>query len=306
MVVHFDDLAHFFQGVAHGGADFVVRIARRGRQVAALDRDAVAIVALAAVDVGVAVPGSLLGEDLEHRAGHVRLELHGIEDEELRLRTGEHGVTDTGGLQVFLGTLGDGARVALVALHGGRLDHVADQDQGRLFGERVHHGAAVVRQQDHVGGFDALPAIDGGTIEHLAHFEEVIVGVACRHGDVVLTALRVGEAQVNPLRVVLLNQFKRLRHAVLQGVDVGDGGARYSVFLRAPGPPENLTRLQKQVACHASRTGARRGKCGFSVRRPRIGKGSCTKVVLSSVAVKHFGARRRLADFCSKLEQFPL
>src|SRR5690606_10909647 len=108
-------------------------------------------------------PGSLLGEDLEHRAGNVGLELHFVEDEELRLRADEHGIADAGGLEVFLGTFGDVARVALVALHGGGLDDVADQDQGRLFGERIQYGGTVVRQQDHVGGFDAFPAGDVGT-----------------------------------------------------------------------------------------------------------------------------------------------
>ncbi|MNF76879.1 hypothetical protein D3C84_590050 [compost metagenome] len=59
--------------------------------------------------------------------------------------------------------------------------------------------------------------MNGRTIEHLADFEEVFVqGVACRHGDVVLFALGVGEAQVNPLHVVLFDQLNRLRHAVLQ------------------------------------------------------------------------------------------
>ncbi|MCY1353484.1 hypothetical protein D9M69_398260 [compost metagenome] len=218
VVVNFDDQAHFFHGVAHGGTDFVVVVDRRYREVAALHARTVALVA--AFDVGVGVPGSLLGVDLEHRAGDVGLELHFVEDEELRLRADEHGVTDTGGLQVFLGALGDVARVALVALHGARLDDVADQDQGRLFGERVEHGGAVVREQDHVGGFDALPAFDGGAVEHLAGFEEVIVQrVAGRHGDVLLLAFGIGEAQVYPLHVMVFDQLLRLvRHAVLREV----------------------------------------------------------------------------------------
>lgn len=105
----------------------------------------------------------------------------------------------------------------IVALHGARLDDVADQDQGRLFGERVENGSAVVRQQDHVGGFDAFPAMDGGAIEHLADFEEFVVqGVTGRHGHVVLLTLGVGEAQVYPLHVVFFDQLNGLRHVVLQ------------------------------------------------------------------------------------------
>ncbi|SVJ52426.1 Uncharacterised protein [Klebsiella pneumoniae] len=222
VVVDFDHQAHFFQGVAHGGADFMVVVDRRYREVAALHARAMALVA--GLDVGVGVPGSLLGEDLEHRAGDVGLELHFVEDEELRLRADEHGVADAGGLQVLLGALGDVARVALVALHGARLDDVADQDQGRLFGERIEDGGAVVRHQDHVGGFDAFPAGDGGAVEHLAGFEELIVQrVASRHGDVLLLALGIGEAQVYPLHVMVFDQLVRLvRHAVLQeGLELG-------------------------------------------------------------------------------------
>ncbi|MDR6356924.1 hypothetical protein Q3H58_003595 [Pseudomonas psychrotolerans] len=193
----------------------MVVIDRRNREIAALDARTVTLVA--AFEVSVGVPGRLLGEDLEHGAGDVRLELHFVEDEELGLRADEHGVTDAGGLQVFLGGLGDTAGVALVGLHGRGFDDVADQDQGRLFGEGVQDGGAVVGQQDHVGGFDAFPAGDGGAVEHLAVGEEVLVQrVTRRHGDVLLLAFGVGEAQVYPLHVVFFDQLNSLRHGFLQ------------------------------------------------------------------------------------------
>src|SRR5207253_4002601 len=146
---------------------------RRNREVAAFDAWTVAFVA--AFDVLVRHPRTLFGEDLEHGAGDVGLELHFVEDEEFWLWTNEYGVADTGGLQVFLGTVGNGAWVAVITLHGRRFDDVADQDQGRLFGERIENGGRVVRQQDHVGGFDAFPAGDGGTVEHFADFEEIFI-----------------------------------------------------------------------------------------------------------------------------------
>ena len=218
VVVNLNDQAHFFHGVAHSGTDFVVVIARRNREVAALDGRAVALVA--AFDILVGHPGALLGVDLEHRAGDVRLELDLVEDEELRLRADEYGVTDAGAFQELFGALGDGARIAVVALHGARLDDVADQDQGRLFGERIQHGGFVDRHQDHVGGFDAFPAMDGGAVEHLAVLEEVfILGITSRNGDVVLLAFGIGEAQINPLHIVIFDQLKRLRHGVLQVVE---------------------------------------------------------------------------------------
>ena len=159
----------------------------------------------------------MFGVDLEHGTGNVGLELHFVEDEELRLRAHEHGVTDTSGLQVFLGTVGDSARVAVIALHGRRLDDVAHQDQRWLFGERVQNGSAVVWQQDHVGRFDAFPASNGGAVEHFAVGEEVFIQrITGRHGHVVLSAFSVSEAQINPLDVMIFDELNRLRHSVLR------------------------------------------------------------------------------------------
>ncbi|MNH06592.1 hypothetical protein D3C79_659640 [compost metagenome] len=195
----------------------MVVVERRNREVAAFDARTVAFVAAFHVSAG--HPRALLGEDLEHRAGDVRLELHFVEDEELWLRAGEYGVTDAGALQVLFGALGDGARVTIVALHARRVDDVAGDDQGRLFGERVQYGSFVDRHQDHVGSFDAFPASDGGTVEHLADFEEVFVQrITRRHGHVVLNAFGVRETQINPLDVMIFDELNRLRHVVLRMV----------------------------------------------------------------------------------------
>ncbi len=217
MVVHFDQLAHLFQCVAHGSTDFVVVVEWRYWEVATFDAWAVAFVA--AFNIGTGHPRALLGEDLEHRAGDVRLELHFVEDEELRLRAGEHGVTDASALEVFLGALGDRTWVTVVALHARRVDDVTGNDQRRLFGERVQNGSLVYRHQDHVGGFDAFPASDGGAVEHLADFEEVFVQrITRRHGHVVLSTFGVRETQINPLDVMIFDELNRLRHVVLRMV----------------------------------------------------------------------------------------
>jgi hypothetical protein len=193
----------------------VVVVERRNREVAAFDAWTVAFVA--AFDVLVGHPRTLFRVDLEHGAGNVGLELHLVEDEELWLRTCVYGVTDSGGFQVLFGALGDRTWVAVVALHARRLDDVADQDQGRFFGERIQNSGGVVRHQDHVGGFDAFPAGDGGAVEHFADFEEVVIQrIASRHGHVVLSAFGVREAQINPLDVMIFDELNRLRHSVLR------------------------------------------------------------------------------------------
>ena len=208
VVVNFDFLTDGFQGVAHGSTDIVEAVDRRDREVAALQTRTVTQVA--AFRRGIGRPGTFFGRDLEHGTVHLVLPVHFVEDEEFRLRTEEGGVAQTGGLQEFLGTLGDGTRVALIALHGGRLDDVTAQHQGGVFGERVEEGSAVVRHQDHVGFVDALPTFDGGTIEHLAVLEEFLIHCTRRDGDVLLLALGVGEAQINPLDFVFFNQGKCL------------------------------------------------------------------------------------------------
>jgi hypothetical protein len=72
-------------------------------------------------------PGGFLGKDLAVGAGHVHVPLDAVENEELGFRAEVGGVADAGGLQVGLGALGDGARVAIIGLAVGRLDHVAGQ-----------------------------------------------------------------------------------------------------------------------------------------------------------------------------------
>jgi len=73
----------------------------------------------------------------------------------------EAGVAQAGCAHVGLGPLGQRTRVALVGLAVAGLDHVAGQDQGRLFKERVDVGRVGIGHEQHVRGFNALPTGDG-------------------------------------------------------------------------------------------------------------------------------------------------
>ena len=115
------------------------------------------------------------------------------------------GVADAGGLQVGLGLLGDAARVAVVGFAGDRIENVAEDDHGRLGEERVHVDRVRVGHQHHVGLVDGLPAGDRRAVEHDAVGEHVLVDLGDVHGDVLQLALRVGEAQVDELDVVVLD-----------------------------------------------------------------------------------------------------
>ncbi|VXB37347.1 conserved hypothetical protein [Massilia sp. 9I] len=217
VVVHFDRDAHRFEDQRHFRTHVLEAVDRRDREVAALDGRTVA--AVAAFDFLVGRPGCFLRVDLDEAARHVDLPADRVEDEEFRFRAEVGGVAQAGRLQVGFGALGDRARVAVVALAVRRFDHVALHEQRGLFHERVEVGGVRVRQQQHVGGFDALPAGDRRTVEGVARFELVFVEV--RHGDghVLLLAAGVREAQVNELHFVVFDELNyvcnRLCHSYL-------------------------------------------------------------------------------------------
>ena len=159
VVMHLHRYARGFQRHDHRGADIVQAIDRGNREVTALDARTVA--GVAALELLGGRPGGFLGENLDGGAGHIDRPLDGIEDEELGFRPEVSGIADAGAFQVSLGALGDGARVAVITLAVGRFDHVAGQHQGGFLEERVDERRFGVRQQDHVGSLDALPARDG-------------------------------------------------------------------------------------------------------------------------------------------------
>jgi len=107
--------------------------------------------------------------------------------------------------EVRLRALGDGARVALVALAGRRLDHVAREHDGGLVVERVHARGIGIGHEQHVGGLDALPSGDRRAVECVAVLELVLAERLHRHRNVLLLALGVGKAQVHEADLVLLD-----------------------------------------------------------------------------------------------------
>ena len=117
---------------------------------------------------------------------------------------------------VGLRGLGDRARVTVVGLAAGRVVDVAEDVQHRLRRERVQHGGRGVRHQGHVGFVDRLPAGDRGTVEHDAIGEGLFLDGADVLRGMVHLAARVGEAKVDVLDVVFLDQVEDLadvRHA---------------------------------------------------------------------------------------------
>ena len=130
-----------------------------------------------------------------------------VEHEELGFGSEEDGVADARRLDHALGLLGDAARVAVVGLAGGRLEHVADQHQRGLGEERIDGRGRRIRHQAHVGLVDRLPAGDRGAVEHLAFGKGLLFDHGDVEGDVLPLAARIGEPEIDVFHVVVLDHL---------------------------------------------------------------------------------------------------
>ncbi len=176
---------------------------RRHREIAALGAHAVAEVA--ALIGGVGVRGQFGRVDREARVVGIGREAHVVEDEEFGLGTEIGDVADARRLQIFLGLAGDAARVAVVAMAGGRLDDVADEHERGGGEEGVQRGGVEIRHQQHVGLVDRLPAGDRGAVEGDAFVQRVGVDDRDVESHVLPLAARVGEAEIDIFNVVVLD-----------------------------------------------------------------------------------------------------
>ena len=156
MVKHFNRNAKAFQNQRHFGAHVLRAVHRWHREVAAFDGGTMS--AVAAFELGARIPGRFVLFNLEESARHVGVPAHVVKNEKFRLWTEVSGVAQAGGLEVSLGALRDGARVAVVGLAVAGLNDVAAHEERGFFKERVDVGRVGVWHQLHVGGFDAFPA----------------------------------------------------------------------------------------------------------------------------------------------------
>ncbi|CCK16618.1 Glutamine synthetase (glnA) gene and ORF1 [Cronobacter universalis NCTC 9529] len=202
VVVRFNDQAHLFHGQTHHRTDVLRRVNRRNREITAFHARTVAFVAAFVFGGGVPRAFDVVNRDMG--AGDGAAEADVVKQEELRFRPEQYGVRDAGGAQVFFCALGDGARVAIVALHGARLEDVATNNQGRFFVERVNDSGGGVRHQHHVRFIDAFPATDGRAIEHFTFFEEVGVHLVGWDGDVLFFTFSISEAQIHKLHFMFI------------------------------------------------------------------------------------------------------
>jgi hypothetical protein len=165
-----------------------------------------AMAEIAALVIAVGVARQFEGIDLVAGVVGVGLVANVVEHKELGLRAKIHRVADAKPLNETLGALGNPARVAVIGLSRGRLEHVTGQDQGGLCIEGIDAGRGGVRHQVHVGFVDGLPAGDRGAIEHDAFREGVLIDRADVHRRVLPLAARIREAEVGVFHLVVLDQ----------------------------------------------------------------------------------------------------
>jgi hypothetical protein len=158
---------------------------------------------------GLRVPRALDRIDLVERAAQVRPPAHAVKDEKFVLRPEQRRIGNASGLQIRLRTLAQRARIALITLHRGRLDHIAAQVHRGVFKKRIDHRGGRIGQQNHVRLVDPLPPRNRGAVEHLALDKELLRHVARRNAHVLLLAPGVGEPQISPLDLFF---FDHLHH----------------------------------------------------------------------------------------------
>ena len=208
VVVHLDVDADRLQRQHHLGADVLVAVRRRHREVAFLVARLVAEVRLLVL---AAVPEPLDGVEVVVAVVVRLIEPHVVEDEELRLGAEVRRVGDAGRLQVALRLRRDVARVAAVGLAGDRVPDVADQHQRRHRGERIEERAVRIGEQEHVALLDRLEPADRRAVEADALLEDVGRELLGRHCEVLPHAGQIDESQIDRLDRLLLDE----RHHIL-------------------------------------------------------------------------------------------
>jgi hypothetical protein len=224
VVVFLNGQAHFGENGEHFGAHVLATVDRRDREVAALGARTVAHVA--GFVVGVVIGRQFRGIELEAGVVRIGLVLDVVEDEEFGFGADIDGVAEAGCLEIGFSLLGRGARIAAVGFAGDRVENVAEDCHGRLGEERIHVGRRCVGHQDHVGFVDGLPAGNRGAVKHHAIGEKVFIDAGHVHGHVLHLALRVGEAQIDKLDVVVLDLLEDF---------CGSRHVRYSLFVNDDG-----------------------------------------------------------------------
>ena len=162
MVLLLNEHAQLFHRQHHFGADVLLGVQRRDREITFLVPDFVAEVGHF---VAAGVPDAFVGINAVECAVALGIELHVVKDEKFRFRAEEGLVAQAGGDEIFFRLLRNAARVAAVRLQRAGFGNGAGEGKCRHGHERIYERRLRVRHRQHVAGLDAFPAADGGTVE---------------------------------------------------------------------------------------------------------------------------------------------
>jgi hypothetical protein len=162
MVLALDLDAEFFHHQAHLGADVLLGVGGRDREVPFLVADFVAEVGHF---ITARVPDAFLAVNGVERAVGLGIKLDIVKDEKFRLGPDKRLVGDARGDKIFLGALGDAARIAGVRFPGAGLGDGAGQAQRRDGTEGINERRVRVGHRQHVGSLNAFPAADAGAVK---------------------------------------------------------------------------------------------------------------------------------------------
>ena len=129
-----------------------------------------------------------------------------VEDEELQFRAEVGDVGDAGRFHVVDRLAGHVARIARVVFLGERVLDVADHRQRDVLAKRIEEGGLRLRQHEHVGFVDGLPAANGGAVEAEPLLEGALGQGLGRDAEVLPQAGKVHEAQIDGLDFLFADQ----------------------------------------------------------------------------------------------------
>jgi len=196
--------AQLFHRQHHFGADVLLGIQRRDREITLLVADFVAEIGHL---VAARVPDAFVRINAVERAVAFGIELHVVEDEKFGFRTKEGLVPNAGGDEIFFRLLRHAARVAAVRLQRAGFGHGAGEGKRRHGHERIYERRFRIGHRQHVAGLNALPAADGGTIKADAFGESFLGQFRDGTTEVLPGAEGVHELDVHHFRAGLFCHF---------------------------------------------------------------------------------------------------
>ena len=155
-------------------------------------------------------PRGFFGKNLEEGVLRRAIPSDAVKNKEFGFGAEERLITDTGGLQIGFGALGDRTGIAGVALTRIGFGDVAGHDERVLFAERIHVRRFRIRHEDHVARFDASPTGHRRAVKRLPVFKRIFRQLMHGHRHVLFAATGIRQTVVDVLHVVVFDHLQNV------------------------------------------------------------------------------------------------